>query len=494
MGYFCLFCRTFLICEGGTLTLTAKALQFQAPKAKIKWNLDLELIEEIKREPSGYLSCGKIHLQIHTETKTSKCSNGQIWQCQVCEEINETTFEMVGSSKFKCKICGLIQKGELSEIKIDESPTKPNPNLNPESKPVSLPWKCDVCEEINEAQRMKCFSCGFGRAKIEEIDISTEGQWKCPTCTCINTKQDQICAICDSAAPPSNVFGAQIISKARYKFSFKSGGSTTFHSKLQKTWTEALQRNKTAESAETILTIGISGLLRRQEDLNSAAEASLCTAFSDLDALMRSAGEMVHLAAKISEKMKMTSTSDLSCRERNTFSDLVESLGISREDEHLEIEADSNSFAFYDTIARSVSGLVQTMISKTGTRVYSLADVYCIYNRTRTTGSLIAPADLLKAARQLSKLALPVRLHKFTQKGMLCLVPAQDVDPHHLYTLIQQILAEKGTFLTAIDLADKLNISLFLAGQQLQMAEASGKIVRDAKRKDLPAFYPNLIR
>ena len=60
------------------------------------------------------------------------------------------------------------------------------------------------------------------------------------------------------------------------------------------------------------------------------------------------------------------------------------------------------------------------MIAKTGTRVYSLADIYCIYNRTRTTGSLIAPADLLKAARLMSRLGLPVRLHKFTAKGMLC--------------------------------------------------------------------------
>ena len=211
---------------------------------------------------------------------------------------------------------------------------------------------------------------------------------------------------------------------------------------------------------------------------------------------MRSAGEMVGLAAKISEKLaaKRDDTDSLSVRDRTIFSELVESLGIESVSE-VQSDAPTGTLEFYHSTARAVSSLVQTMLTKTGTRVYSLADIYCIYNRTRTTGNLIAPADLLRSATQMTRLGLPVRLHKFTEKGMLCLVPAQDIDPHHLYTLIREILREKGegTFLTAIDLAGKLRISLFLAGEQLALAESAGKLVRDGKRKDLPAFYHNSI-
>lgn len=400
------------------------------------------MIENLSREPSGYLSSGKINFQVALSQNGGKQSK-DIWECQVCENINETLAEP--SKEPKCKTCGSIQKGKLLKVEIDEKFEKVS---------SSAPWDCEVCEEKNDGTLERCFSCGFSKpVPVVTLNVKTPKTQNTPI-------------------------------KSKYKLTFKSGGSTNFFDKLVKAHESALHRNKPVEES---ITIGISGLLRRQEERNQAAEASLTTAFSDLDALMRSAGEMVTLAAKISEKMN---DAELNAGERNTFNDLVESLGIVGDDDHMTTPDSSN---FYDSIAKSVSILVQTMIEKTGTRVYSLADVFCIYNRTRTTGSLIAPADLLRGARQLSKLSLPVRLHKFTQKGMLCLVPAQDVDPHHLYTLINQILKEKGTFLTAVDLADRLKVSLLLAGQQLQMAEAAGKVVRDGKRKDLPAFYNNLI-
>ena len=480
---------SFLICEGGILALTATALHYKPPGAKIKWSLALETIDDdLKREASGYLSSGKIHFSISKSKKESdkNVEKSMIWNCQVCEEVNES----VSKAAAKCKICGSLQKGALLEVKIDEPI---------ETKTISHPiWKCEVCEETNTGDRKNCSTCGFSKSKTEILEMEN---WPCPSCTFVNlfprgTELDS-CQVCD-AKPATATETANKIVATRYKLSFRSGGSTNFYNKLIQTRSEAQKKLKfNQKREEEAVVVGISGLLRRQEERNLAAEASLSSAFLDLDALMRSAGEMVQLAAKISEKMaksaKNSSTDDnLSVGERNTFNDLIETLGIETSAHDVD-ENISGTLEFYRSIAHGVSGLVQTMISKTGTRVYSLADVYCLYNRTRTSGSLIAPADLLKATRQLSRLALPIRLHKFTEKGMLCLVPAQDVDPHHLYLLIQQILKEKGTFLTAVDLAEKLKISLFLAGQQLQMAESAGKIVRDAKRKDLPAFYPNFI-
>ena len=459
--------------------MTAKSLQYKPPGANIKWSMALKSISELSKVPSGYLSSGKIDFQVDPKdiARSSETTKLSVWQCQVCEEVNET-------SGTKCQICGSIQKGDLLEIKLDKV----------EETPKSVPWKCEVCEEKNEGTRSHCSSCGFGRPKqLEKADNGSimNEKWTCSTCTFINTATTDgaSCQVCEAPRVSQQIS----IAKPRYRLSFKSGGSTVFFSKLKAAWqVEAAKPNATAATPEDSVTIGISGLLRRQEERNLAAEASLSSAFSDLDALMRSAGEMVQLASKISEKLACTS-GDLSSKERNTFNDLVESLGM----EIHEAAAESQSqAAFYDSIAKNVSTLVQTMIAKTGTRVYSLADIYCIYNRTRTTGSLIAPADLLKAARLMSRLGLPVRLHKFTAKGMLCLVPAQDIDPLQLFTLIQHILQDKDTqinaYVTAVDLAEKSRISLFLAGQQLEMAERAGKIVRDGKRKDLPAFYLNI--
>jgi ESCRT-II complex subunit VPS36 len=473
-------CSSILICEGGTLGLTGQALNYKAPAAKIKWSLNLDSIKEIKREPSGYLTSGKILISIF-EVKNDS-GKLKIWTCQVCEEINES--EEI-SGVVKCKICGSIQKGKLLKVKIEENLKE----TTVKKEKIQFPWICEVCEGKNEGNQKNCEICGFSKTKTKEDENENEndGKWTCPDCTFINfnPKFDN-CQVCNFKVLKEE----EIIKK--FKFSFRSGGSTIFYKKLLQIWREG-EKKKKLEFEEETVTVGISGLLKRQEERNLAAEVSLSTAFSDLDALMRSAGEMVQLAGKISEKivknknMNKSDESDFTIGQRNTFNDLIESLGI----ETLTNHSDS-TLQFYQSIAHGVSVLIQAMISKTGTRVYSLTDVYCLYNRTRTTGSLIAPADLLKGTQQLSRLDLPIRLHKFTEKGMLCLVPAQDVDPHHLYILIQQILKEKGTFLTAVDLAEKLKISLFLAGQQLMMAEAAGKIVRDAKRKDLPAFYSNI--
>lgn len=452
-----------MVCEGGLVSLTSDSLQYRPPGAKIKWSLSLGAIEQLQRDPSGYLSSGKIHFQIKEEEarRADKASvTLKVWQCQVCDEINESSAS--STKTVTCKICGSVQKGRLLEVNMDSEPAEL------ETQSAAVQWKCDVCEEENEGNQKRCSSCGFPRSEDSEP--------KKPT------------------TQPTTQAPVIKVSKPRYKLSFKSGGSTVFFDKLQSLHKQ--QKSQLVCESLTEVAVGISGLLRKQEEKNLATEASLSSAFSDLDALMRSAGEMVSLAAKISDKIRKAedkSQDDLSSRDRDAFAELVASLGID-EIGVVGAESEGSSLEYYDSIAKSVSGLVQALIEKTGTRVYSLADVFCIFNRTRTSGSLISPADLLKAARRLSKLALPIRLHQFTQKGMLCLVPAQDIDPHHLYALIREIFAEKReSFLTAIDLAQKSKVSLLLAGQQLQMAEMAGKLVRDAKRKDLPAYYNNIL-
>ena len=519
--------RIFLICEGGTLAMTSKALIYRPPGSKIKWSMELKRIKDLKREPSGYLSSGKIQFRVDVDGNfddwdSERDSRGSlIWQCQVCEEINESnndTFLKLPSSSsspssYTCKLCGSIQKGGLLEVKIDEN--------NGQNTPIAVPWACEVCEDLNEAKSNSCTSCGFGRPKVK-VALNGESEkfkedWVCTNCTFINTRtkeqgqeenplESMICQVCEAPKlkNKSNELKSSSSSSNFYKLSFRSGGSTLFFDKLLQLLSEK-ESLLNSESSSNInsLTIGISGLLKRQQERNLATEASLSSAFSDLDGLMRTAEEMVQLATKISDKLRSNCGDDLSIGERDSLKDLVESLGIESMSETSNEfnENENGSSEFYISIAHGVSKLVQAMINKTGSRIYSLADIYCIYNRTRTTGSLIAPGDLVKAAKLMSKMNLPIRLHRFSPKGILCLVPVQDVDPLHLYTLIKQILHEKETknlntnnencYLTAVDLAEKLKISLFLAGQQLKMAESAGKIVRDGKRKDLPSFFRN---
>lgn len=447
------------------MALTPTSLHFKPPASKVKWSLPLKAMRELKKEASGVLSSGKIHFEVVAGSSTAgtKITDKVTWECQVCEEINETA---VTVSNAKCTLCGSLQRGELSVVRFD---VKPEP---------ASPWKCEVCDEQNDGSSTKCPSCGFSKSQSSQVD--TLSSWTCPACTFVNTFSKsttlEACQVCDT--PTVDDTSRFRVAPPRYKVSFRSGGSTIFYNKLVVAWQES--RDTPAPAS----VVGISGLLRRQEEKNLQTEASLSSAFSDLDALMRSAGEMVQLAGRISDKLQ---NDTLSAPERTAFANLIDSLGI----QHEGVNDDSGN-EFYRSIAVNVSGLVQAMIDKTGTRVFSLADIYCIYNRTRITGSLIAPADLLKAARQLHSLSLPIRLHKFTQNGLLCLIPAQDVNPAHLLCLLSELVQWKG-FVTAVDLAEKMKVSVLLAGQQLAMAEAAGNIIRDAKRKDLPAFYPNLI-
>lgn len=450
-------------------------------------------MREIKREASGYLSSGKIHFEVEVESGCLSSKNNQdkvTWQCQVCEDINEA--DVNSQLPYKCTICGSSQKGDLKIVSIDDK------------SEIAAPWKCEVCDEVNDGMKIKCPACGFGKPIIEKDNKEEDElqKWTCHTCTFVNTfpKSTRLekCQICE--AETQEISSSKFkVSKPKYKLSFKSGGSTLFYDKLKESIKIQRERESNAKDDLDFFvdTIGISGLLRRQEEANLQTKASLSTAFSDLDTLMRSASEMVSLASRISEKLK---NDNLSEPERYAFANLIESLGIQQQQQNEEQEQEddfgffdySDNEEFYKSIAFKLSKLVEAMIKKTGTRVYSLADIFCIYNRTRqTSGNLIAPADLLKAARQLSKLALPIRLHKFTLNGMLCLIPSQDLNPTNLYALLSETIQKKN-FVTAIDLAEKMNISILLAGQQLEMAEAAGKIVKDSKRKDITAYYPNL--
>lgn len=93
----------------------------------------------------------------------------------------------------------------------------------------------------------------------------------------------------------------------------------------------------------------------------------------------------------------------------------------------------------------------------------SLADVYCIYNRTRGT-NLVSPDDLLKSCSLFTHLGLPCQLVTF-ESG----VRAVQLNSHSREAVWQRLsrLLREVPFMTAYNLANELQIPLAIAEQHL---------------------------
>ena len=65
---------------------------------------------------------------------------------------------------------------------------------------------------------------------------------------------------------------------------------------------------------------------------------------------------------------------------------------------------------YHQQLARELADFAAPHVARAGGMV-ALTDVYCLLNRARGA-ELVSPADLAKAAAELERLQLPVRLRK----------------------------------------------------------------------------------
>ena len=368
-----------------------------------------------------------------------------------------------------------------------------------------------------------------------------QSNFVCPRCTFQNHPSLFSCEMCgaslvlsgapgnnsdvlartDSPGPSAEGFSTPAESSSEcLKLSFRSGGEKIFYERLknamvQRKWLlwnappvpqpSSFENGSGAGSSPSGVgtsdtrAVGIAGLERLGLERRKNNETVIGSAFSDLEALMASAKEVIALAESFAGASSGPSVSALlnepaASLGMTATKDMLGSVGGSDE---LYLSELSRSLAEYLTDDR------QSILKKEG-GIVSLVDLWAKFNRARNGVELVSPADFEKAARLWEKLGLPVRLREF-RNGVLAVQRFEQTDDKTIAQLLawfQEFRVEElksavpwdwkrfGKGVTAHETAARFGWSVGVATEELEMAEEKGVLCREESIEGLK-FWEN---
>lgn len=166
--------------------------------------------------------------------------------------------------------------------------------------------------------------------------------------------------------------------------------------------------------------VGLAGIERSMIAQTVSNDRSISGAFTDLSKLMENAKEMVAISKNLSQRIRNTKASGGKVAEDDTteLRRAMLSMGLEdQEDQDNDYGASTgDAFSFHRQLAGQICRLLQPLLEQrtagaTGGCI-DLTTAYCRINRARGV-QLIAPDDLLQAARLMPSLNLPLRLKTF---------------------------------------------------------------------------------
>lgn len=233
--------------------------------------------------------------------------------------------------------------------------------------------------------------------------------------------------------------------------------------------------------------VGVSGILRKEQEAWESAGQNLQDAFQDLNALMSKAKEMMELAEKMRQKLltNQSNSNDEEMGSKQDMQDLLLSVGIVS-----PVTKETAGALYHQQLSRQLADFVRIPVERAG-GMMALVDVYCLFNRARGT-ELISPEDLLQACSLWEKFDVPVMLRKFDSgvKVIQTKTHSDDEVFARISSLAQKPDAlQKG--ISPSDAAFTLGIAPALAKEHLLNAENKGLLCRDVS-PDGFRFYINL--
>lgn len=248
------------------------------------------------------------------------------------------------------------------------------------------------------------------------------------------------------------------------------------------TGTPAEHDNTVADSAPSFKPRGIAGL-ERQSNVRAFQQAQLTdNGFSDLDKLMTMAKPMVELAQRM--EAKLSAHRETATEDELELAQLLQTVGI-----HNPVTKGKNQKErdFHEALARELAtNMCGPLEASRG--MLPLTDVYCIHSRMRGT-QLVAPSELRAACELLGPLGLGVQLRSF-ESGVVVLSADSRTDDAMCADLEGLVTASTVGFVTALEVAQGLDISMILASEYIKIGEARGLLCRD-QSFEATRFYPN---
>ena len=197
-------------------------------------------------------------------------------------------------------------------------------------------------------------------------------------------------------------------------------------------------------TADIVARPGVAGILERRERALESSKALATSAFADLAELEKHAKSLVALAERYAGEAAFrgqgqallahpagsgqsgdaAAAAAAAAAEQRQLADLVATMGIIPNPVTRAACGSGSSAAnlFFTEVARQLASFIAARLERGG-GMMALTDVYCLYNRARST-DLISPDDLLAAARVLPDLRHPsvgMGLRTLPESGLLVL-------------------------------------------------------------------------
>ncbi|XP_014492218.1 vacuolar protein sorting-associated protein 36 [Vigna radiata var. radiata] len=241
----------------------------------------------------------------------------------------------------------------------------------------------------------------------------------------------------------------------------------------------------------TVRMVGVSGILRKEQEMWESTDRSLQEAFQDLNALMGKAKEMVMLAEKMRLKLlsgsnsQANATNDEEMGSKEEMQDWLLSVGIIS-----PVTKESAGALYHQQLSRQLADFVKIPLEKAG-GIINLIDIYCLFNRARGT-ELISPDDLLQACSLWEKFDVPVVLRKFDSGVMV--IQTKSHSDEEVFNKVKMLVMKPDALrsgISASDAARTLGVAPAMAKEHLLSAESKGLLCRDIS-PDGFRFYINL--
>ena len=257
--------------------------------------------------------------------------------------------------------------------------------------------------------------------------------------------------------------------------------------------------NAAGRPAAFAISAGVGGVLHRQHQEHKQRQETVTEAFTDMNALMAKAKEMVtlaeHLAAVANRRQQRTtdsSGSDASDAETTEMDAMMLSMGIAS-----PVTRETAGALYHQQLARQLADWLPQVLAKRG-GILALPDVFCLFNRARGS-ELISPEDLLKACQLWRRLGVPLQFRRF-ESGVQVVQSLDRSDDEVCATLTEMINRPLGPSddetrdamrrMDAYSASVALGIPPTIASEYLLMAERHGILCRD-DGPEATYFYPN---
>ena len=241
---------------------------------------------------------------------------------------------------------------------------------------------------------------------------------------------------------------------------------------------------------------GLGGALHRQRQEAEKDARTLGRAFTDMAALMRTAGELVSLAERFATATRSRETRD--SRDANVgasrtatsaqsdaasmeMREMLVSLGIAS-----PVTKASAGALYHRQLSRQLADWLPAALARAG-GILALPDVFCLFNRARGA-ELVSPEDVLKACQLWQSLGITnVQFRRF-DSGVLVAHAADRSDDEACAALAS--FGSKTSRMDAFAASEALGVPPAIAREYLAMAEGHGILCRD-EGPETTWFYPN---